>query len=375
MSKRDYYDVLGVGKSASDAELKKAYRKLAMQYHPDRNPDDAEAEKKFKEAGEAYDALKDPQKRAAYDQMGHAAFEGGHGGGQGGFGGFNPEDFGDMFGDMFGDIFGGAGMRTERSGRGADLRYNLSVSLEDAYAGKKVTLKVPKNVTCDLCHGKGAVSEADIKTCGTCGGTGQVRVQQGFFAMARPCPTCHGEGKIIKKPCKKCGGSGSVKETETIKVDIPAGVDDGMQIRVSGKGDAGKRGAPAGDLYIFVHLTEHPLFTREGSHLHLELPLEFTEAALGATIEVPTPDGHKAALKVPAGTQPGTQFRLRGKGMPLTGQTRYGDLFVTATVEVPTKLSNKQKELLEDFKNIGEGKNHPCQENFFKKAAKFWNSL
>ena len=371
MSKRDYYEVLGVGKNASDAELKKAYRKQAMQYHPDRNPDDKQAEVKFKEAGEAYDCLKDSQKRAAYDQMGHAAFEGGMGGGArggagGGFGGFNTSDFGDMFEDMFGGGSAGEDLR------GADLRYNLSINLEDAYNGKSAKVNIPTSVSCGTCKGSGAKPGTKPTTCGTCNGAGQVRMQQGFFAMTRTCPKCSGTGKIIPTPCTDCNGQGRVKKEKTISIKIPAGVDDGTRIRVAGEGDAGRNGALSGDLYIFIQMKAHPLFRREGPHLALDIPLDFVEAALGGSIEVPTPDGHKSVLKVPAGTQPNTQFRMRGKGMPVLNSKSYGDLFVNVDVEVPTKLSKKQKELLEQFKEAYTGDNHPEQEGFFKKAAKFW---
>lgn len=380
MTKRDYYEILGVEKGADDAALKKAYRKQAMKYHPDRNPDDKEAEAKFKEVNEAYDTLKDSQKRAAYDQFGHAAFENG-GAGAGGFGGggfggagFGGHDFSDMFEDMFGDMFGGGarGGRSRGSQRGGDLRYNLSISLDEAYAGKPVQIKIPTSVSCDTCDGSGAKKGSDVKTCGTCGGRGEVRVQQGFFAMNRTCPDCHGQGQIISDPCNDCHGTGTVHKEKTLNVNIPKGVDNGTRIRVTGEGEAGQNGAPSGDLYIFIQLKKHNLFEREGPHVLLDMPIDFVLAALGGQLEVPTLDGKKALLKIPEGTQSGTQFRLRGKGMPVTNSSSFGDMFVNVEVEVPTKLSKKQKELLEQFREAYTDKNSPEQESFLKKASKFW---
>lgn len=371
MSKRDYYEVLGVQKGADDAALKKAYRKQAMKFHPDRNPNDKAAEASFKEVGEAYEALKDPQKRGAYDQYGHAAFEnggGGHGGGfgGGGHGGFGAQDFSDMFGDMFGH---GGG---SRSSKGEDLRYNLSVTLEEAFEGKSVKITIPSTEDCSTCDGSGAKKGTSAQTCGTCGGRGEVRVQQGFFAMTRTCAACHGRGKIIPSPCGTCRGSGSVKKDKVISVNIPKGVDEGTRIRVTGEGSPGGHGAQNGDLYIFIQLKNHQLFDREGPHILLDMPIDFVEATLGGSLEVPTVDGKKALLKIPEGTQSGTQFRLRSKGMPVTHGSQYGDMFVNLTVEVPTKLSKKQKEILRQFKNEYTGRNHPEQDGFFKKATKFW---
>lgn len=378
MTKRDYYEILGVDKGADDAALKKAYRKKAMKYHPDRNPDDKEAEAKFKEVNEAYDTLKDSQKRAAYDQFGHAAFENG-GAGAGGFGGFGGagfggHDFSDMFEDMFGDMFGGGARsgRSRGSQRGGDLRYNLSISLDEAYAGKPVQIKIPTSVSCDTCDGSGAKKGSDVKTCSTCGGRGEVRVQQGFFAMNRTCPDCHGQGQIISDPCNDCHGTGTVHKEKTLNVNIPKGVDNGTRIRVTGEGEAGQNGAPSGDLYIFIQLKKHNLFEREGPHVLLDMPIDFVSAALGGQLEVPTLDGKKALLKIPEGTQSGTQFRLRGKGMPVTNSSSFGDMFVNVEVEVPTKLSKKQKELLEQFREAYTDKNSPEQESFLKKASKFW---
>lgn len=379
MTKRDFYEVLGVDKGADDAALKKAYRKQAMKYHPDRNPDDKEAEAKFKEVSEAYDTLKDSQKRAAYDQFGHAAFENG-GSGAGGFGGagggFGGHDFSDMFEDMFGDMFGGGagrgGARGRGPSRGGDLRYNLSISLEEAFAGKAVQVTIPTAVGCKKCDGTGAKPGTSVKTCGTCGGRGEVRVQQGFFAMSRTCGACGGKGQTITDPCDDCHGSGTVRQEKTLNVNIPKGVDSGTRIRVTGEGEAGQNGAPSGDLYIFVQLKRHNLFEREGPHVLLDMPIDFVSATLGGQLEVPTLDGKKALLKVPEGTQSGTQFRLRGKGMPVTNSSALGDMFVNVTVEVPTKLSKKQKEILREFKNSTSDKNSPEQDSFIKKATKFW---
>lgn len=374
MTKKDFYDVLEVEKGADDAALKKAYRKQAMKYHPDRNADDKEAEKKFKEVGEAYETLKDPQKRSAYDQFGHAAFEnGGAGAGGAGFGGFGGQDFGDMFEDMFGDVFGGGGRgRSRTQQRGSDLRYNLTISLEEAFLGKAVEVNIPTAVSCDTCDGSGAKPGTKVKTCGTCGGRGEVRVQQGFFAMSRTCSTCAGRGQVISDPCGTCNGGGTIRKEKKLSVNIPKGVDNGTRIRVTGEGEAGKHGAPSGDLYIFIQLKSHNLFEREGPHVLLDMPIDFVSATLGGSLEVPTLDGKKALLKVPEGTQSGTQFRLRGKGMPVTNSSAYGDMFVNVTVEVPKKLSKKQKELLENFRDSYTDKNSPEQDGFIKKASKFW---
>lgn len=384
MAKKDYYEILGVAKNASAEELKKAYRKQAMQYHPDRNPDSKEAELKFKEINEAYDVLKDTQKRAAYDQYGHAAFEqggmgGGAGGGFGGFGGahnFSAEDLGDIFGDMFGDIFGGrSNSRRNTSTRGADLRYNLSLTLEEAFHGKKVNLDIPTVVNCEECNGSGAEKGSKAETCPTCNGAGEVRMQQGFFSMVRTCPTCGGSGKVIKNKCKSCGGSGRKRKTKNINVTIPAGVDNDTRIRVSGEGEAGINNGPKGDLYIFTQVAKHPLFEREGNDLFIDVPIHFVDAALGGTVDVPTIDGGKARVSMPEGTQSGTTFRLRGKGMPLVNHNHQrGDMLVTVTAEVPAKLSKKQKELLQAFKDASSSKNAPQGESFADKVAKFWKA-
>lgn len=386
MSKRDFYEVLGANKGDDDAALKKAYRKKAMQYHPDRNPGDAEAEKHFKEVNEAYDILKDPTKRAAYDRMGHAAFEGGFGGaGRGGFGGgaggFNGSDFGDIFGDMFGDAFGdmfsgGAGRRRSHHGpsRGSDLRYDMRINLDEAFNGKTVELNIPTTDACSTCHGTGAKKGSKPTTCSTCGGVGQVRMSRGFMQMTQTCPTCHGEGETISDPCTSCHGAGVERVNKTISVNIPKGVDNGTRIRVSGEGEAGQKGGPKGDLYIYISVEEHEFFQREAEHIFVDMPLDFTEAALGGSLEVPTPDGGKAKLKIPEGTQTDQRFRLKGKGMPIVNRSIYGDMFVIVHVEIPTNLSKKQKELLRQFKNESGKKNNPQQEGFAKKVKDFWKN-
>jgi molecular chaperone DnaJ len=382
MSKPDYYQTLGVSKGVSDAELKKAYRKMAMKYHPDRNPDDKEAEKKFKEVNEAYDILKDAQKRAAYDQYGHAAFEHGSGGmgggGFGGFGGAGHADFSDVFGDFFGDMFGGgAGHHAGPGGRerGSDLRYNLTVSLEDAFAGKEVKVSIPAAVACETCDGSGAKAGTKPETCGGCGGSGQVRMSQGFFSVARTCPTCNGRGNIIRQACQSCGGSGRTSKEKNISVKIPKGVDNGTRIRLAGEGEAGRFGGPAGDLYIFVQVKKHNIFERDHKDIYLKLPLNFVDAALGTSMEIPTVDGGKARLKIPESTQPRQQFRLKGKGMPeLNGSTR-GDMYVIVDVEIPRKINKEQKEILSKFKEASAGKTqNPEEEGFLDKVSKFWGN-
>ena len=374
---KDYYDILGVSQGANDAELKKAYRKMAMKYHPDRNEGDKEAESKLKEANHAYDVLKDPQKRAAYDRMGHDAFNaggsngpgaggfgGGFGGGGQGFGGFE-----DIFGDIFSQFTGGQAQGgRSASQRGSDLRYNLNVSLKDAFNGKKIKLKVPTLDECDECLGSGAEKGTKAETCPTCHGAGQVRMQQGFFSMAQSCPTCGGNGKIIKNPCKKCHGQGRVEKTKTIEVTIPKGVETGSRIRLAGEGEAGIKGGPHGDLYIFITVAEHEVFHREAENLFVEYPLNMVDAALGTEIEVPTVEGGAAKLKIPEGTQYGQQFRLRGKGMPvLNANSVRGDMHVVINIEVPTKLSDKQKEALKCFHETCDDKNNPKKSSFFDK--------
>jgi molecular chaperone DnaJ len=385
MSKTDYYELLGVSKSASADELKKAYRKMAMQYHPDKNQGDAAAEKKFKEISEAYDVLKDPDKKAAYDRYGHAAFENGAGGG-GGRGGFDfgggAGGFSDIFDDLFSEFTGarrgastsGASQQAAKQ-RGSDLRYNMRISLEEAFNGKKQDITITTSVTCDSCEGSGGEKGSKPVTCPTCAGRGSVRAQQGFFTIERPCHTCQGTGKIIENPCRKCAGSGTVRKDRTLAVTIPAGVEEGTRIRLSGEGEAGYRGGPSGDLYIFLSVTSHPLFRRENADIHCTVPITFTTAALGGSVEVPTIEGSRVKVTVPEGTQNGHQFRLRGKGMSILRSKSRGDMFVHARVETPINLSKKQKELLEEFaKNSGNSSN-PESSGFFDKMREFWEDL
>ncbi len=350
MSKRDYYEVLGVQRGVGDDELKKAYRKLAMENHPDRNPDDAAAEERFKEASEAYAVLSDPQKRGQYDQFGHAGMGAG---GPGGFpGGQGFGDFGDLFNDLFGDLFGAGGGRGGRRGgrgqRGADLRYDYPIDLQDVLDGHEATLELAKTMTCDTCTGSGAKPGTEPVRCDRCQGTGQAIFQQGLFRISRPCDACRGEGFVVSDPCDGCHGSGRTEGMKTIKVPIPPGVEDGMRLRVSEQGEAGISGGPPGDLYVVIHVREHELFEREGPHLHLEVPISFVQAALGAEIEAPTLDG-RVSLRIPEGTQSGKKMRLRGKGLPGLGSQARGDLFVRIFVEVPTQLTERQRELLEEF--------------------------
>jgi molecular chaperone DnaJ len=369
MAKRDFYEVLGVSKGASDGELKKAYRKLAMQLHPDRNPDDSEAESKFKEINEAYDILKDDQKRAVYDRHGHAAFEGGGGGGRSG-GGF--EGFGDIFEEMFGDFMGGGGRsRRPSAGRGADLQYNLEITLDEAFAGKQATLDVPSSVSCDDCTGSGAADGSAPTSCQSCGGRGKVRAQQGFFAIERTCPTCQGAGQVIADPCGTCHGQGRTEQQKSLSVNIPAGVDDGTRIRLSDEGEAGFRGGANGDLYVFLSIKPHRIFQREGSDLFMEVPIPMTTAALGGAIEVPNIDGSKVRLNIPEGCQSGMQFRLRGKGMTIYNHPERGAMIVRTKIETPVNLSKRQKELLEEFAEEGENTN-PESEGFFSKVKDFF---
>jgi molecular chaperone DnaJ len=359
MSKRDYYDVLGVQRNASEAEIKKAYRRLAMKYHPDRNPGDTTAEANFKEAKEAYEVLADAQKRSAYDQFGHAGVDASMGGGPGGGAGF-----GDVFGDIFGDIFGGGGRRAGRQNRGSDLRYNLELSLEDAINGTEVQIRVPVMSNCETCDGSGSRKGSQAKTCTTCGGHGEVRMQQGFFSVQQTCPQCRGTGKIITDPCPDCHGQGRVKKQKTLSVKIPAGVDEGDQVRLAGEGEAAPHGGVTGDLYVAVHLKKHPIFQREDTHLYCETPVSFTLLALGGDLEIPTLDG-RANLKIPAGTQTDKVFRLRGKGVRNVRGVQAGDLFCKVVVETPVNLSKEQKELLEklDASMREGGKRHSPKES------------
>lgn len=378
MSKRDFYEVLGVARNANADELKKAYRHQAKQLHPDRNPGDADAEKKFKELNEAYDVLKDEQSRAAYDQFGHAAFEGGGGRGQHpGFGGDFGASMSGIFDDLFGEFMGGRGGRRSDGGRmrGQDLRYNMEIDLEEAYEGKKAQVRVPSSVACEACEGSGAEPGSKPVTCTTCSGAGKVRASQGFFTIERTCPTCHGRGQIIEKPCKVCHGAGRIEKERTLSVNIPAGVEDGTRIRLSGEGEAGMRGGPAGDLYIFLSLRPHPIFQRDGADLFCRVPISMTAAALGGEIEVPTLNGKRVKLKIPEGTQTGKQFRLKDKGMPVLNSREIGDLYIQTTVETPIKLSKKQKELLKEFEGISSKDTNPESSGFFARVKEFWDGF
>ncbi|MES9902863.1 MAG: molecular chaperone DnaJ, partial [Sedimenticola sp.] len=377
MSKRDYYEVLGVSKNASEAELKKAYRRLAMKHHPDRNSGDKakEAEKSFKEAKEAYEVLSDAQKRTAFDQFGHAGVDPsmGAGRGPGGFG--DDGNFSDVFSDVFGDIFGGSGRGGgPRAHRGADLRYNLQVTLEEAVSGTKAKIRIPTMVKCNPCNGTGAKKGSKPKTCGTCGGHGQVRMQQGFFSVQQTCPTCRGKGTMIDDPCPACRGAGRVQEHKTLTANVPAGVDNGDRIRLSGEGEAGDRGGPAGDLYVQIAVKEHSIFSREDNHLYSDVPISFVIAALGGELEVPTLDG-KVVLKIPMGTQSGKLFRMRGKGVKPVRGGQVGDLLCRVTVETPINLTDKQKDLLRRFdttmKDTG-AKHSPQSSNWMNGVKKFF---
>ena len=374
MDKRDYYEVLGIGRDARDDAIKSAYRKLAMQFHPDRNPGDSEAEARFKEATEAYEVLKDQQKRAAYDRFGHAAFENGGAAGRGA--GFDfAAGFSDIFDEVFGDFMGGRRGRAN-AGRGADLRYNLDISLEDAFHGRKVDIRVPTSVICGECDGAGADGGAEPVVCVTCAGAGKVRSQQGFFTIERTCPACGGHGQVIDKPCAACGGSGRRREEKTLAVNIPPGVDDGTRIRLADEGEAGLRGAPPGDLYIFLNIRGHPLFERDGADIFCAVPIPMATAALGGEVEVPTVDGARAKVSVPEGTQSGQQFRLRSKGMTVLNSKGRGDMYIQTAVETPVNLTRKQKELLREFQDAGGGKTqNPQSEGFFARVKDFWEDL
>ncbi|WP_438980902.1 molecular chaperone DnaJ [Lentibacter sp.] len=380
MAKRDYYEVLGISKGASADEIKKAYRTKAKELHPDRNTDDPDLEAQFKEAGEAYEVLKDADKKAAYDRYGHAAFEGGMGGGRqgGGYGGQQGDfssAFSDVFDDLFGDFMGGQrGGGRQRAARGADLRYNLRVSLEDAFSGLQKTINVPTSVACDGCSGTGAEGGAEPTTCPTCSGMGKVRAQQGFFTVERTCPTCSGLGQTIKNPCGKCHGQGRVEKDRSLAVNIPAGVETGTRIRLAGEGEAGMRGGPSGDLYIFIEVEAHKIFEREGVNLFCRVPVSMAAAALGGDIEVPTIDGGRSRVKIPSGSQSGRQMRLRAKGMPALRGGGSGDMFIELAVETPVNLTSKQKELLKEFEALSED-NNPESKSFFKSVKGFWDSM
>ena len=379
MSKRDYYDVLGAPKGASADELKKAYRKKAKELHPDRNSDNPNAEAQFKEVNEAYDVLKDANKKAAYDRYGHAAFEGGMGGGRsgGGYGGGGDfsSAFSDVFDDLFGDFMGGGrGGGRKRSTRGADLRYNMRISLEDAFTGAQKTINVPTSVQCNSCSGTGAEGGSEPATCPTCSGMGKVRATQGFFTVERTCPTCSGAGQIIKNPCKSCSGQGRTEKDRALSVNIPAGVETGTRIRLSGEGEAGLRGGTSGDLYIFIEVAPHEIFQREGNNLFCRVPVSMAAAALGGDIEVPTIDGGRSRVKVPAGSQSGRQMRLRAKGMPAVRSNQVGDMFIELAVETPVNLTTRQKELLREFEDLSED-NNPESSSFFSSVKSFWDSM
>ncbi|GGL55647.1 molecular chaperone DnaJ [Wenxinia marina] len=381
MAKRDYYDVLGVAKGASPEEIKKAYRTKAKELHPDRNKDDPKAEAAFKDVNEAYDCLKDEQKKAAYDRFGHAAFDGGMGAARGGAGGFRGQQdfasaFSDVFDDLFGDFMGGRGGTAGRSRatRGNDLRYNLRISLEEAFKGLQKTVTVPTAVTCGACDGSGAEGGSEPVTCPTCSGMGKVRAQQGFFTVERTCPTCNGLGQTIKNPCKTCHGAGRVEKEKQLSVNIPAGVETGTRIRLAGEGEAGLRGGPTGDLYIFIEVREHALFQREGTNLFCKVPVSMVTAALGGDIEVPTIDGGKARVKIPEGSQAGRQMRLRGKGMPAIRARDVGDMFIELSVETPVNLTGRQKDLLREFEKIS-AENNPQSSSFFSSVRNFWDSM
>jgi molecular chaperone DnaJ len=377
MAKQDYYATLGVAREAGAEDLKKAYRRLAMQLHPDRNPGDKQAETKFKELNEAYDVLKDEQKRAAYDRYGHAAFE--QGGGAGGFtGGFDFSaggGLGDIFDQMFGDFMGGRRGAGGRTRAGADIRQAAEIDLTDAFTGAKVSLRVPTRVACDACSGSGSEDKTRAAdTCATCQGAGKVRAQQGFFLVERTCPTCGGQGRMIRNPCKVCHGAGTVQRERTLQVAIPAGVEDGTRIRLAGEGEAGGQGAPPGDLYVHVAIRPHPMFQRDGANIFMRVPLRMSQAALGTDVEVPVVDATKAKVKIPPGTQTGDQFRLRSKGFSVLRSAARGDMYIQVAVETPQNLTRRQRELLEEFEaeSLGNGKGSPESEGFFSKVKEFF---
>ncbi len=376
MAKRDFYDVLGVSRGASAEELKKAYRAKAKELHPDRNTSDPSAEAQFKEVNEAYDILKDDNKKAAYDRYGHAAFEGGAaGGGRGQPQGDFASAFSDVFEDLFGDFMGGrGGAGRARAQRGSDLRYNLRVSLEEAFKGAQKTINVPTSVSCEVCKGTGAEGGAEPATCPTCSGVGKVRAQQGFFTVERTCPTCSGAGQIVKNPCRTCGGAGRTEKERALSVNIPAGVETGTRIRLASEGEAGMRGGPTGDLYIFIEVKEHALFQRDGVHLFCRVPVSMTTAALGGEVEVPSIDGGKARVKVPPGSQTGKQMRLRAKGMPALRGGGQGDMLIELAVETPVNLTARQRDLLREFEKLSE-ENNPEGTTFFSKVKGFWDGM
>lgn len=376
MAQQCYYEILGVERGADEAAIKSAFRKGALKYHPDRNKDDPDAERRFKELGEAYEVLSDPQKRAAYDRYGHAAFRNGAGNGFAGAGaGFAASAFADVFDDLFGEFMGA---RRGRGGpaRGADLKYNLEISLADAFTGKKVEITVPGSVACETCNGSGARPGSGPTACSTCRGAGRVRMSQGLFMIERTCPACGGEGRVISDPCEDCGGQGRVRRERTLALDVPAGIEDGTRIRLAGEGEAGPRGGPEGDLYIFVHVADHDLFERDGADLYCELPIPMTTAALGGELEAPTIDGGRVKIHVPEGAQTGAKFRIRNKGMTRLNRQGRGDMYVEVLVETPTGLNAEQKELLRRFCEAGGGEDCcPESRGFFKRARKFWENV
>ena len=373
MAKRDYYEILGVKKNADEAALKGAFRKLAMQYHPDRNPGDTTAEQNFKDVNEAYQVLSDPQKRAAYDRFGHQAVDGSAGGGPGGFGPDFASSMSDIFDDLFGDFMGGRRGRS-RSGRerGSDIRYNMEISLEEAFHGKTAQIRVPTSVMCETCSGSGAKAGTKPTTCGTCGGIGKVRASQGFFTIERTCPQCHGRGEVISEPCPDCSGSGRVTKERTLSVNVPAGVEDGTRIRLAGEGEAGLKGGPAGDLYIFLSVKPHELFQRDGADLFCRVPIAMTTAALGGQIEVPTLEGAMTRVKIPEGCESGKQFRLKGKGMPVLRSKTVGDLYIQVEVETPKNLTSRQRELLKEFEKASNKETSPASDGFFARMTSFF---
>ncbi|MEP1539056.1 MAG: molecular chaperone DnaJ [Paracoccaceae bacterium] len=384
MSKRDYYELLGVARGASGDEIKKGFRSKAKQLHPDRNTDNPDSEALFKEVNEAYDVLKDADKKAAYDRFGHAAFDGSMGGGGGrpggGYGG--SQDFGSAFSDVFDDLFGdfmgggggGRGGGRQRAARGSDLRYNLRISLDEAFNGLQKTINIPGSSACDTCSGTGAAGGAEPTTCPTCSGMGKVRAQQGFFTVERTCPTCSGMGQTIKNPCESCGGAGRIEKERALSVNIPAGVETGTRIRLSGEGEAGMRGGPSGDLYIFIEVSDHKLFERDGMNLFCRVPVSMGTAALGGSIEVPTIDGGRTRVQIPSGSQSGRQMRLRNKGMPALRGGPAGDMFIEMAVETPVNLTSRQKELLREFEALSE-ENNPESSSFFSSVKSFWDSM
>lgn len=375
MAKLDYYATLGVARGAAVEDIKRAYRKLAMQHHPDRNPGDQVAEHKFKEINAAYDVLKDDQKRAAYDRFGHAAFENGGGRSNGfdfGFGG----GFADIFDEMFGEFMSGRRGGPQQAARGADLRYNLEITLEEAFAGKQAKIRVPTLAPCEGCEGSGSAKGASRGACATCHGGGRVRASQGFFTIERTCPTCQGAGEVVDKPCRVCEGAGRLRKERALSVTIPPGVEDGTRIRLAGEGEAGLRAAPAGDLYIFLSIAPHSVFQRDGAHIFCKVPIPMTTATLGGVVEVPTVEGSRARLTIPPGTQTATQFRLKGKGMTVLRSTARGDMYVQAQIETPVNLSRRQHELLREFEKSGQGQSHsPESEGFFARVGELWQEL